>query len=431
VVYTLNNGASYSLLGQDTFFGSANAGGPLSNVYTFNYMHSPNTTNNIIYKLFFQLEGNTENLLGLIGNVSSSSDCIILEEYTSLSYTPQSAGVNTTGTVIQYIYSNTSFSDYLVATPSTNTPYPGLPTTICYDASTYGFVSSITPHNYKNQIKVEFKIKYKCSDVYDTRLTMGIVYTINNGASYNLLGQDTFFGSVNAGGPLINIYTFNYMHSPNTASKVTYKLFFQLEGDTGNLLGLIGDALTSSDCISLAEYSSSSCIPQNNATNTTGTVIQYSYVNSSFSNYLTTSPSVLAPYQGLTTLYCFDGGTQGYLGNIMPKSINNQIKVQFKVKYKASDVYGTRISIGVVYSTNGGNSYSIVGEDTLTGSVNSGGPIFDVYMFNYIHSPNTVNNIIYKMFFQLESNSPSPLGLIGDNTSSNCIILEEYTVTVP
>jgi hypothetical protein len=40
--------------------------------------------NLIIYKLFFQLENNTINALGLIGNASSSSDCIILEEYTTL-----------------------------------------------------------------------------------------------------------------------------------------------------------------------------------------------------------------------------------------------------------------------------------------------------------------------------------------------------------
>jgi len=431
IVYTINNGATYSLLGQDTFFGSVNAGGPLSNVYTFNYMHSPNTINKITYKLFFQLENNTENLLGLIGNANSSSDCIILEEYTTLGYTRQKTGENSTGKVIQYTYANNSFTDYLIDTPSSNAPYPGLPTVICYDASTRGFFSSITPHNYKNQIKVELKVKYQSSDVFETRLTIGVVYTINNGLTYSLLGQDTFFGSVNAGGPLVNIYTFNYMHSPNTAGNITYKLFFQLEGNTENLLGLIGNSNSSSDCISLSEYSSLTCMPQNKGTNTIGTVIQYSYVNSSFSNYLTTSPSITRPYSGLTTLYCYDAGSQGYLGNIMPQSVNNQIKVQFKVKYKASDVFETRITMGVVYTTDGGYSYSIVGQDTFAGSVNAGGPIYDVYMFNYTHLPNTVNNIIYKMFFQLDNSSIDPLGLIGDLTASNCIILEEFAITNP
>ena len=158
------------------------------------------------------------------------------------------------GVVIQYIYVNTAFSDYLVLTPSTDTPYSGLPTLQCYDASTHGFVSSITPHDSQNQVKVQFKVKYKSSDVFATRLTMGVVYSINGGTTYSLLGQDTFFGSVNAGGPTTSIYTFNYMHSPNTAGNIIYKLFFQLENNTINALGLIGNASSSSDCIILEEY---------------------------------------------------------------------------------------------------------------------------------------------------------------------------------
>jgi hypothetical protein len=159
------------------------------------------------------------------------------------------------GVVIQYVYVNTAFQDYLVDAPTTFTPYPPLPLQ-CYDAGDYhGFVSSITPHNSQNQIKVQFKVKYQSSDVYATRLTIGVVYTIDGGASYILLGQDTFFGSVNAGGPTTSIYTFNYMHSPNTSGSITYKLFFQPEGmTTAAVLGLIGNANTSSDSIILEEY---------------------------------------------------------------------------------------------------------------------------------------------------------------------------------
>jgi len=160
------------------------------------------------------------------------------------------------GVVIQYVFVNTSFQDYLVDAPAPAPgPYSGLPLLECYDASTRGFVSSITPHNSQNQIKVQFKVKYQSSDVYATRLTIGVVYTINSGASYILLGQDTFFGSVNAGGPTTSIYTFNYMHSPNTSGSITYKLFFQPEGmTTAAVLGLIGNASTSSDSIILEEY---------------------------------------------------------------------------------------------------------------------------------------------------------------------------------
>ena len=169
---------------------------------------------------------------------------------------PIAPDTNLVGVVIQYVYVNTKFSDYLVETQSLIAPYAGLPELLCYDASTRGFVSSITPHNSQNQIKVQLKIKYQSSDIFATRLTIGVVYTINGGATYSLLGQDTFFGSVNAGGPLTNVYTFNYMHSPKTSEKITYKLFFQLENDTVAALGLIGNESTSSDCIILEEYTS-------------------------------------------------------------------------------------------------------------------------------------------------------------------------------
>jgi hypothetical protein len=165
------------------------------------------------------------------------------------------AGSNIAGVVIQYIYVNNQFDDYLVFTPAATAPYNGLPTLNCYDAGVppYNFVSSITPHNAQNQIKVQFKVKYLSSDIFATRLTMGVVYT-TDGTTYKLLGQDSFFGSVNAGGPTTSIFTFNYMHSPNTANKITYKLFFQLENNTIKQLGLIGNPTTSSDCIILEEY---------------------------------------------------------------------------------------------------------------------------------------------------------------------------------
>jgi hypothetical protein len=162
---------------------------------------------------------------------------------------------------------------------------------------------------------------------------------------------------------------------------------------------------------------------------TNGTIIQYKFVNNAFSNFLVNVPSIDSPYPGLPALICYDGGLNGYLLNITPHSSNNQINVQFKVKYAASDVTSTKLTIGVVYSINGGATYGIVGQDTFSGSVNAGGPIFDVYLFNYMHSPNTSGNVIYKMFFQIENNSTIQLGLIGDSTSSNCIILDEFTIT--
>ncbi len=157
------------------------------------------------------------------------------------------------GVIVQYVYVDKQFSDYLVESPASITPYSGLPSLKCYDASTRGFVSSIKPTNSKNKIRVQFKVAYKSSDAFATRLTIGVVYTIDE-KNYSLLGQDSDFGTFNGSGPLTNIYTFNYMHSPNTTNKVTYKLFFQLENNTFIALGLIGNDDISSDCIILEEY---------------------------------------------------------------------------------------------------------------------------------------------------------------------------------
>jgi hypothetical protein len=158
-----------------------------------------------------------------------------------------------------------------------------------------------------------------------------------------------------------------------------------------------------------------------------GTIIQYKFVNSEFSNVLSNTPSTNSPYSGLKRLFCYDAGNNGYSLNIKPNSSNNQIKVQFKVKYVTSDVASTNLTIGVVFSTDCCGSYSILGKDTFSGSATSSGN--NVYMFNYMHSPNTTHNIIYKMFFQIENtNSDAPIGLIGDSSSSNCIILEEFMI---
>lgn len=167
---------------------------------------------------------------------------------------PESTSISG-GVIVQYVYVDKQFSDYLVETPALISPYPGLPSLKCYDASIYGFVSSIKPRNSKNKIKVQFKVTYKSSDVFATRLTIGVVYTID-GTTYTLLGQDSNFGTFNGSGSLTNIYTFNYMHSPNTTDKVTYKLFFQLENNTFTSLGLIGNPDISSDNIILEEYTS-------------------------------------------------------------------------------------------------------------------------------------------------------------------------------
>jgi len=159
---------------------------------------------------------------------------------------------------------------------------------------------------------------------------------------------------------------------------------------------------------------------------TNGAIIQYTFTNNSFSNVLANRPSINSPYPGLSSLFCYDAGDNGYVLSIKPSSSNNQIKVQFKVKYLTSDVASINLKIGIVYTTNSGVSYNVVGQDTFSGSINAG---YNVYMFSYMHSPNTSNNIVYKMFFQIENGGVEvPIGLIGDLSSSNCVILEEFMI---
>ena len=280
VVCTSDNGNTYSLVGQDVFCGTVNASGPLTNTYTFNYMHSPSTTNTTTYQMFYQLQGSSSNSLGII---NSSANCIILEEYLGsgsanqgstgatgptglIGYTGPTGAIGTgvtgytgapgnPGVVIQYKYKNNGFVDNsLKYTPSTISPYVGLSELFCYNAGSIlegSYKESITPQSSDSSIKVQFKVQYQASDTDSTKLTLGVVYQIEGDTSYILLGQDEFCGTVNASGPLTSTYTFNFMHNPGTTSSITYSMFYQLQGNSTNALGIVK---SSANCIILEEY---------------------------------------------------------------------------------------------------------------------------------------------------------------------------------
>jgi hypothetical protein len=193
--------------------------------------------------------------------------------------------------VIQYIYKNTNFSNTLNTIPSTSSPFNGLSTLLCYDASPNGYICSITPQNTNSKIKVQFKVQYQTSDIYLTSLTLGIVFTTDNGNSYSLVGQDIFCGTVNGSGPLTNTYTFNYMHSPSTTNTITYQMFYQLQGNSKNSLGLIN---SSANCIILEEYLGSGSanvwdFSGNNAIKYTGNVYINGTLDVSGGNIITSS----------------------------------------------------------------------------------------------------------------------------------------------
>jgi len=140
---------------------------------------------------------------------------------------------------------------------------------------------------------------------------------------------------------------------------------------------------------------------------------------------LKNAPSLNIPFDGVD-ISGYSAASEGYILSIKPQRASSKVKAQFMVKYTCSDSVDNRLNLGVAYTTDGTN-YTFLGQDLLLGSYNSGGPLNNTYTFNFLHSPNTTNDVSYVMFYQPDGSSfTSPAGLIADASSANCIILEEY-----
>jgi hypothetical protein len=164
-----------------------------------------------------------------------------------------------------------------------------------------------------------------------------------------------------------------------------------------------------------------------------GVLIQFVPKNTGFSNAISkTSATALDNYNGLGIAGYRANGSYGYFSSITPKSPLSNIKVTFKVKYICSDNANNTLTIGVAYSLDNGITYALLGQDTNLGTYNASTPYTGLYTFNYIHIPGQVlgQPVIYGLFYQVNTSLlyPSDIsyGIIGDSTSSNCIILEEY-----
>ena len=159
----------------------------------------------------------------------------------------------TPGLVVQYVYKNTGFTENLKNVVTTASPFNITPS-YAVGANNGGYSESITPLSNQSRIKVQFKVKYQGAN---TKLKMGIVYTIDSGATYTLLGQDTVGGPTVASGLFTETYAFNFMHWPNTTNRITYTLFFQLDTaptSQAYMLGVLGDNPSDSNYIILEEY---------------------------------------------------------------------------------------------------------------------------------------------------------------------------------
>ena len=158
-----------------------------------------------------------------------------------------------------------------------------------------------------------------------------------------------------------------------------------------------------------------------------GMVVQYVYKNEGFTDNLKTAVSTANPFN-IIQCYTCGANNGGYSASITPLSDQSRIKIQFKVKYQASNI---KLKLGIVYTIDSGTTYQLFGQDIVGGSAVASGLFTDTYMFNFMHWPNTINLITYTLFFQLDAPTGSPsytLGILGDNPlASNYIIIEEYS----
>ena len=138
-----------------------------------------------------------------------------------------------------------------------------------------------------------------------------------------------------------------------------------------------------------------------------------------------TSASTSAPFPGLPSLLCYDLSGDGYTISKTPNDLNSKFKLDFKVKYQTSDNANDRITLGVVYKIAGDSSYNLLGQDTLLGQALATDNQ-DIYNFNFVHEPNTANHVEYIMFYQPEGLGGTAVGVIGDVSASNCLVIEDY-----
>ena len=159
-----------------------------------------------------------------------------------------------------------------------------------------------------------------------------------------------------------------------------------------------------------------------------GIITQYVYKDEGFNANLQNTVAT-TNQTNITPSYLCTSSAGEYTESITPVSVESRIKVQFKVKYQA--INNTALRLGVVYTTNLDNTFTLLGQETLSKTNDSSGVFKGTHILNFIHWPKTTDTITYTLFFQLESSPPSSsiyLGVVGDadEKGANYILLEEY-----
>jgi hypothetical protein len=442
--------------------GTNNPSSPINDIYSFNYIDLPASTSSVTYSLFYQLEGSGYTC-GILADGSPTANSIILEEYlgsgTANQGSPGSTGAtgpgggppgsqgptgatgNTGptgqigptgargvtgptgpgGVILQYQYNNNLITDISYNSPSVSAVLPGIGFN-CYDTQYY---VEITPQNVNSNVKVQYKVKYTCSDDVNQQMLIGVAYSINSGSGFttwtaikysgSTTTGDTNLGTYNASSPYNGIYNFTYIHSPNTINPIRYTVYFNFNAVSTIPLGIIGSSGVNSAI--LEEYYGVG-VP-NQGTTTPGVIVQYKYKNNLTSDVLTTTPSV-------------EQTATNYFVNITPQSTASNILINYKFKFQTSYAADTSLTITIKRAPGPAfSSFTTVFADTVLGSANAGGPLKDVYVSNYIDTPVTSTEQRYQLFFTVNDAS----GNLGGNTmgilgsSGNCLVLEELLGT--
>lgn len=136
-------------------------------------------------------------------------------------------------------------------------------TNVMIDAS--GYDISFQPVSHLNSVNIQYRVKYSASYSSDNRLTIGVKLRLANwsDSSYVILTEDVLLGNANAAGPGHDIYTLNYVFTPNDFfnqqqeqssiivndykefSILEFQLYYMSEGTlaTGITQGIINDSI--------------------------------------------------------------------------------------------------------------------------------------------------------------------------------------------
>jgi hypothetical protein len=421
IVYNISGDANYNLLAQDISMGPYNATAPFNGIYNFNMIHSPNTTQTVTYKLFYQPESSSTGPVGIIAD-DTTANSIILEEYlgsgtANQGNTGPTGPIGIPGVIVQYKYnvdlSNNNLSNSTIG-----------------DISASNYYVDISGSAVESKFLLNFKTKYQTSYSVNTLLNFIVKRAPSPfyDGSFTEVFRDTLLGSSNAGAPLIDTYTSSYVDSPNSTDLLRYQLFYEVSDPSGNLgsdkIGILG---SSGNSIIIQELLGSGTANLG-ATGPTGPrgedasgglLIAYQFKNSGLLSDLSNTRNVVID-------------ANGYNLDITPSRTDSNINVMFRTLIKSSDEPYSRLNIFVSYDISNSGTYIPLCSDSLIGFTNrlalAPDPLTSIYTLNTIHNPNTTSNVNYKLSYSIEASGSDistniPIGIL--ESSANSIILEE------